>query len=243
MTSPQRAFVWPVLALVAGCASGPRGGEKPAAPAPPPAAVKPAQQPALARCAAPLATVIVIEAQPDGGGMAGMGGMGGMGGMQGDPYARLHVPPLVQIARTLAENSACFRALEADPALLAIPGGVQPELALRVRAASIRLVERSLIEKAGSAAKRYIGRYTGGGDSDPDALQSVEVSLDIVCPKQKRVAQTFKGVADGPLGEPGLTGGALDTIAGANHERMAVAYAKAQDAALLYLRAKPKPCD
>jgi hypothetical protein len=190
--------------------------------------------------------VIVIEAQPESGGMggmSGMGGMGGMGGMQADPYARLRIPPLARIARTLAEKSACFLTLEADPALLAIPGGVQPEIVLRVRAASIRMVERSLVEKAGDAAKRYIGRYTGGGEADPDVLQSVEVSLEFVCPKQKRVVQTFKGVADSPLGEPGLTGEALDTIPGANHERVAVAYARAQDAALVFLRAKPKPCD
>lgn len=231
------------LALAAGCASAPPGGEKASEPTPPPAAVKPPPPPVIARCTTPLATVIVIEAQPDGGGMAGMSGMGGMGGMQGDPYQRLHIPPLARIARTLAEKSTCFLTLEADPALLAIPGGVQPELALRVRAASIRLVERSFIEKAGSAAKRYIGRYTGGGEADPDALQSVEVSLEILCPKQKRVVQTFKGVADGPLGEPGLSGEALDAIPGANHERVAVAYAKAQDAALVFLRAKPKPCD
>ena len=239
----RRIFVWLALALVASCASGPPGGEKPAAPASAHAALKAARPQTLARCAAPLATVIVIDAQPDGGGMAGISGMGGMGGMQGDPYARLQIPPLMQIARALAEKSACFRTLEADPALLAIPGGVQPELALRVRAASIRLVERSLIERAGSAAKRYIGRYTGGGESEPDALQSVEVLLDIVCPKQKRVVQMFKGVADEPLVEPGLTGGAIDTVAGANHERVAVAYARAQDAALLLLRGKPKPCD
>ncbi|MGB3936772.1 MAG: hypothetical protein WBL29_13810 [Burkholderiales bacterium] len=117
--------------------------------------------------------------------MSGMSGMGGMGGMQMDPYARLRIPPMARIARTLAEKSGCLRALEADPALLAIPGGVEPDLALRVRAASIRLVERSLIEKAGSAAKRYIGRHTGGGESDPDTLQSVEVSLEILCPRQK----------------------------------------------------------
>lgn len=62
-----------------------------------------------------------------------------------------------------------------------------------------------------------------------------------VCPKQKRGVQTFKGAADGPLGEPGLTGEALGTMPGANHERVTAAYAKAQDAAVLYLRAKP--CD
>jgi len=55
--------------------------------------------------------------------------------------------------------------------------------------------------------------------------------------------QIFKGSADGPLGEPTLTGERLDTVRGANHERLALAYAKAQDAALLYLRAKPGPCD
>ena len=58
-----------------------------------------------------------------------------------------------------------------------------------------------------------------------------------------RVVQVFKGVADGPLGEPSLSGERLDTVPGANHERVAVAYAKAQDAAVSYFRAQPKPCD
>ena len=200
----------------------------------------------MTMCQSPVSTVIVIEAQPEGGsmsGMSGMSGMGGMDGMQGDPYARLRVPPLARIARTLAEKSDCFGALEADPALLAMPGGVQPEVVLRVRAASIRVVERSLAEKATDAAKRYIGRYTGGAEHEPDVLQAAEVSLELVCPKQRRVIQSFKGMADGPLGDPALTGGRVDTIPGANHERMAMAYAKAQDVALLFLRAKPKPCD
>ena len=58
-------------------------------------------------------------------------------------------------------------------------------------------MERSLVEKASDAAKRYVARY-----SQP-----------------------------------------IDTILGVNHERVAVVYAKAQDAAVLYLHAKPKPCD
>jgi hypothetical protein len=105
-----------------------------------------------------------------------------------------------------------------------------------------RFAHRSLIEKAADAAKRYIGRYTGG-EFDPDALQSVEVSLELVCPKQKRVIPLFKGLADGPLSEPPLTGEPITTIVGGNHERVAVGYAKAHAAAAPFLRAKPNPCD
>ena len=191
----------------------------------------------MTTCASPVAAVIVIEAQPDGSGMSGLGGT------QGDPYARLHIPPIAQIARRLADKSGCLGTLEADAALLAIPGGVQPDLVLRVRASVQRTLERSLVEKATGAAKRYVGRYTGDTETDPDALQAAEVSLEFVCPKQRRVIQVFKGSADGPLGEPPLTGERLDTVRGANHERVALAYAKAQDAALLYLHAKPRPCD
>ena len=114
---------------------------------------------------------------------------------------------------------------------------------LRVRASSIRVLERSLAEKATGAAKRYIGCYTGATEADPDVLEAAEVTLELVCPKQRRVFQSFKGMADGPLGDPTLTGARVETVPGANHERMAIAYAKAQDATLLFLRAKPKPCD
>lgn len=242
----RRTAALAFFALLGACASAPEQRE------PPPAAKEQAKPPlqaapsGMTMCASPVAAVIVIEAQPDAGGMggmSGMGGMGGMGGMHSDPYAGLQIPPLVQIARRLADKSGCFRTLEADPALLAIPGGVQPDLALRVRASALRTVERSLAEKATDAAKRYIGRYTGGAHPDPDVLQAAEVSLEFVCPKQRRVIQNFKGSADGPLGEPPLTGERLETVRGANHERVALAYAKAQDAALLYLRAKPRPCD
>lgn len=229
------------LLLASGCANAPTQSEPPES-----ATVKPVPPATLSRCEAPLATAIIIEAQPEHremGGMGGMGGMHGMGGMNMDPYARLGIAPLARIARTLADKSGCFRTLESDPTLLAIPGGVQPEIALRVRASSIVPVERSLIEKAEGAAKRYIGRYTGGGDAAPDALKSVEVTLEFVCPKQKRVIDAFKGAAEGPLGEPTLSGERLDTVPGANQERMAVAYARAQDAAVSALRAKPKPCE
>ena len=200
-------------------------------------------------CQSPVATVVVIEAQPEAGstgsmgGMGGMGGMHGMGGMQADAYSRLRIPALARIARSLADKSGCLNTLESDPALLAMPGGVQPEVVLRVRASSIRVIERSVVAKATDAAKRYIGRYTGGPDPDPDVLQAAEVLLELVCPKQRRVIQSFRSAADGPLAEPTLTGERVETIPGANHERMAMAYAKAQDAALLFWRAKPKSCD
>ena len=240
----RRAFARSALALLAGCSSAPPGDERRPESDPPVAVATPAPQPALARCDAPLATAIVIEAQPDGG---DMGGMGGMGGMQRDPYAHLRIAPLAplaRIARALADNSGCFRTLEPDPVLLALVGGVQPDLLLRVRAGSLRVAERSLVEKAIGAAQRYIGRYIGGGEPAADVLQSAEVSLELVCPKQKRIIQVFKGMADGPLGSPTLTGGrVVDTISGANHERMAMAYAQAQDAAVLFLRAKPRPCE
>jgi hypothetical protein len=226
------------LLLASGCANTPPPSEPPES-----ATVKPVPPPTLSRCEAPLATAIVIEAQPENRDGGGMGGMHGMGGMNMDPYARLGIAPLGRVARTLADKSGCFRTLESDPALLAMPGGVQPEIVLRVRAPSIVLVERSLMEKAESAAKRYAGRYTGSGEMAPEALKSAEVSLEFICPKQKRVVQAFKGAADGPLGEPTLSGERLDTVPGANQERVAVAYAGAQDAAVSALRAKPKPCE
>lgn len=238
----RRVVAASALALLGACTSSPEHREPPA---PAKGEAKPAPQAApfsMTTCTSPLATVIVIEAQPESGGMGGMGGMG-MSGMQGDPYARLQIPPLARIARGLADKSGCFRTLEADPALLAIPGSVQPELALRVRASALHMVERSLPEKATAAARRYIGRITGDVEPEPDALRAAEVMLDLVCPKQRRVIQVFKGSADGALGEPSLTGEHLDTVRGASHERVALAYAKAQDAALLYLRAGPRPCE
>ena len=247
MNGLSLALALVVLGSLAACESVPVRREPPPVAQEQPKPVAPTAPPTMTMCQSPVSTVIVIEAQPDGGGKGGMGGMSGMGGMMGgmqaDPYARLDVPPLAQIARRIADKSGCFNTLESDPALLAMPGGVQPEVVLRVRASSIRVVERSLAEKATGAAKRYIGRYTGATETDPDMLQAAEVTLELVCPKQRRVLQSFKGMADAPLGEPTLTGARLDTVPGANHERLAMAYAKAQDAALLFLRAKPKPCD
>ena len=46
-----------------------------------------------------------------------------------------------------------------------------------------------------------------------------------------------------PLGDPPPGGESGEFISGANQQRMAMAYAKAQDAALLSLRAKPRPCE
>ena len=80
-------------------------------------------------------------------------------------------------------------------------------------------------------------------DTEPDALEAAEVLLEFVCPRQRRVVQGFKGSVEGPLGEPPLTGERLDTVPGANLERVALACARAQDAALLYLRALPRPCE
>ena len=229
------------LAAVGGCASAPEPGtpitmsqSKPAA-APPP----------LTTCPSPVATVIVIEAQPESAGMmGGMGGMGEMGSMRGDLYSRLQIRPLVQIARGLADRSGCFRTLESDPALLAMPGGVQPEIVLRVRASALSFVERSLADKASGAVKRYIGRYTGGGtESEPDILQKAEVSLEFVCPRQRQVIRSFQGVAEGTFVEPAEDADRGEAIRNSNREHVGLAYTRAQDAALVFLRAKSRPCE
>lgn len=217
-----------VAVALAACATTPAVEEQ--------AAIKPPQArndpPAvMATCAGPLVTVIVVDA----------GQEPGLPGPQ--ELGRFGVGSLARIASTLADRSGCFRLLEPDPELHAIPGTVQPELLLRVRVLGLRTPEQSLIDRGIRAARNYVGSYIGAMGSEPEPLQAAEVSLALVCVKQRRLLQRFAGEVEGELRAGSLIGEKLDTPAGANRERVARAYARAQDAAVLYLRAKPTPCE
>jgi hypothetical protein len=146
-----------------------------------------------------------------------------------------------KIARALADASGCFRTLDPDPLLLSMPGGVQPDVMLRVRLARLESPDLSLSDRVGRAAQGVSARYFGG-KSAIDRLERAELALQLVCAREKRVAAEFAGAAEGPLHDPPLLQEPAEAAGRENRERIAQAYARAQAAALKMLRLDPAIC-
>lgn len=183
-----------------------------------------AERAAVERCASPLATATVTEDVAE------------TPRELRDRQAQLGVPPLARTARRFAEASGCFRLLDADPLLFSLPGAVQPDFLLRVRFVNIELIERSGFERAWHAAYRRAGRYLGHQYVEVEALNAAEIGLALVCPRQRRVAREFAGRDDATADLKGTD------LAKSNLERIALAYARAHNAALEFLRTTENPC-
>lgn len=185
-----------------------------------------AEHPLLARCDLPLAIAVVTDdaAAP--------------GARQAQPFG-LGAPS--RIARALADASRCFLTLDPDPLLLAMPGGVHPDVMLRVRLERLDSPEPSLVDRVGRAVRSTSSRYLGGKPG-VERLERVEVTLQMVCAREKRVAAAYAGSAIGALPEPPLLREPAEAVGRENRERFAQAYAKAQTAAVAALRSEPRPC-
>ena len=101
-------------------------------------AVSAVEHPLLTRCDWPLAVAVVTDdaAAP--------------GARQAQRFA-LGAPS--RIARALADASGCFRTLDPEPLLLAMPGGVQPDVVLRVGIERLAPPELSLAGRAQRAGQ------------------------------------------------------------------------------------------
>lgn len=204
-------------------ASGGHGGSAHGSTAPVAAAI---EHPLLARCESPLAVALVTDAAS------------GSVAREAERFA-VGVPS--RIARALADASGCFRTLDLDPLPLAMPGGAQPDVILRVRVERLASPELSLAERAGRAGQGVKARHFGD-KAAVDRLERVEVSLELVCARAKRLAAVFVGAADGALQDPPLLRELADAAGRENRERFAQAYARAQTAALAVLRSESRPC-
>lgn len=184
------------------------------------------------RCAFPIARVIVTE-----------DGEGSSRALR-DRQAQFGIPPLVRTARHLAGSSGCFRVLDADPLLHSLPGAVQPELLLRARLVSLEPLEQSGIERALHGARRRVGGLLGGAGkvAEGEVLGAAEIGLALVCPLERRVAFEVMGASDPSAGTHEARHGSEASAATVNQERIVLAYVRAQNAALGFLRSNPKPC-
>lgn len=186
-----------------------------------------AEQMLLKYCTSPLAAAIVSEDAAE------------TPPAVRERHARLGIPPFARTALRLIEASGCFRVLDADPLLFALPGAVQPELLLRARVVTLELAERPAPERAWQAVRRRAARYLGDEGLEPETLRSAEVGLALVCPRERRVARNFSG-RSAPAPQAG--GGSEGDVAAMNHERVALAYAAALTDAVAFLRAGSQPC-
>ena len=224
----------PMMPMMMGGGEGHGGGGGHGTKAPAQAAVSEtaAERSVSERCPLPIARVVVTE-----------DGEESTRALR-DRQTRLGIPPLVRTARRLAESSGCFRVLDADPLFHLLPGAVQPELLLRARLVSLEMVEQSAVERALHGARRRAGGLLGDTNTAADAevLGAAEIGLAIVCPRERRVAHEVMGKSD-PSGEPhDARHDNAVSVATANQGAIALAYARAQNAALAFLRATPQPC-
>ena len=189
-------------------------------------AVSAVEHPLLTRCDWPLAVAVVTDdaAAP--------------GARQAQRFA-LGAPS--RIARALADASRCFLTLDPDPLLLGMPGGVRPDVMLRVRLERLGSPEPSLVDRAGRAVQSASSRYLGG-KPPVERLERVDVTLQLVCAREKRVAAEFAAGAEGALHEAPLLREPTEAAGRENRERFAQAYAQAQTAAVAALRLEPRPC-
>lgn len=185
-----------------------------------------AEQTILARCEAALARVIVSQDEREN------------PREFSDRQAQVGVPPLVRIAHRLAQASGYFQVLDSDPMLFSLPGAVQPEYLLRSRLVSLDLAERSGIERTWDAARRRLG----GEHAQAEAIVAAQIGLALVCPRERRVAHDVIGRSDTQSVQREADSGAAANVARHNQEQIAHAYARAQNAALAFLRANPQPC-
>ena len=182
------------------------------------------EHPLLERCGSSLATALITDDNS------------GAGARQAQRFA-LGAPS--RIARAVADASGCFRTLDPDPLLLAMPGGVQPDLMLRVR---LDRLESPALSFANRAERTVKTRYFGAKPVI-DRAERAEISLELVCVREKRIAAEFAGAAEGELHSPPLLQEKMEAEGRENRERVAQAYARAQTAALLFLRASQKLCE
>lgn len=184
------------------------------------------EQAILARCEAPLARVLVTQDERE------------TPRALSDRQAQAGVPPLVRIVHRLAQASGCFQVLDSDPMLFSLPGAVQPGLLLRSRLVSLDLAERSAVERTWDAARRRLG----GEHVQAEAIVAAQIGLALVCPRERRVAHDVIGKSDTQTLPRDVGSGAEVNVARNNQEQIAHAYARAQNAALAFLRANPQPC-
>lgn len=180
----------------------------------------------LNRCEAPLARVIVTQDERE------------TPRALADRQAQAGVPPLVRIAHRLAQASGCFQVLDSDPMLFSLPDAVQPELLLRSRLVSLDFAARSAVERTWDAARRRLG----GEHAQAEAIVSAQIGLALVCPRERRVAHDVIGKNDTQTVSREADSGVAANVAHDNQEQIAHAYARAQNAALAFLRANPQPC-
>lgn len=180
----------------------------------------------LNRCEAPLAQVIVTQDERE------------TPRALADRQAQVGVPPLVRIVHRLAQVSGCFQVLDSEPMLFSLPGAVQPELLLRSRLVSLDLAARSAVERTWDAARRRLG----GEHAQAPAIVSAQIGLALVCPRERRVAHDVIGRSDTQTPQRDVGSGAEVNVARNNQEQIAHATARAQNAALAFLRANPLPC-
>jgi len=131
-------------------------------------------------------------------------------------YYQLGLPPLSKIAEHVGKTLNCFEVLDSDPGMAFVPGAAEPDFVLRVRPVEVKLstdvgafARRLGIgvlglfgvasgAAMGSAALQGIGSQAAAGSATamhgrPMQVDEVAVGIEIVCPKQRRVAGNFIG--------------------------------------------------
>ena len=105
-------------------------------------------------------------------------------------------------------------------------------------------LEQSSVERALHGARRRVGGLLGGAGTvaEGEVLGAAEIGLALVCPLERRVAFEVMGGSDPSDGTHEAQHGNAASVATVNQERIALAYVRAQNAALGFLRSNPKPC-
>lgn len=226
----------------------------------PPAGVEPTQAPKsesantdpYRNCERQLGTAVFIEA------------------MDGVPqeargYYQLGVPQLSKIADHVAKTLKCFDVLESNLTMAYVPGAAEPDFVLRVRPLEVKLsVDTGSVAKglgigvvgiaaglsmlvpfgAGvGTAVMQAANPTPGLVNTPMQVDRVLVGIEIMCPKQRRVAAQFSG-SEAPLtleGDKRYIFKWNDKV-NLNQELVARAYVKAQTDLVNYLSSQTKVC-
>lgn len=137
------------------------------------------------RCAAPLASVVLVD------------DLANAPAWVSDQVREFRIPTPAQALRKALDAGGCLAVLEADPVFASIPAVAQPELVLRARIVELRAAERSMGEKASTAVERYVGSYLGMSNAEVPALGSVTVSVDVICARTRRLAAQVGAQATG----------------------------------------------
>jgi hypothetical protein len=221
----------PVLLIlglfVIGCASEPPKQPEPKL------EQKPALRFKMQSCQKPLARVMVVEDT-----------VNSNSALQ-EQYKQLQVPSVSNVGRQMAATSNCFDVLDSDPLIFTVPGGVQPDFILRVRAKEIKQTAASQSGGMWSKIKTYIASYSMGAmDTPPLKLDSAAVAISLLCHKQKRVAKEFIESENevAALQKDGPPLDWQDQKPNVNGDIVARAYVKAQNDLLAYLSQQKVVC-